>query len=398
MAKQKKPAPSGKKGGNGAGSSKSIAGRQQEQLKARNRRASAQTRLEHGAVMRGEKQSETTVASVFTLDEMVDGIAKTGNLFEVAGSTFELILENGKQAFTLKKGAGELSRWTDQAVTVFVFVQDLLREEYTTRLRGPLADKQGIMWKTVADALDGDMIDVLAARLKRDMQAARQAEDEALEAERFTGLAEASVWVSAISDPSRFAEAFKGLKADTSVALRLGVTSDAGAVIAVSYHDDGMQIKPVHIGKNCPMAGKVLKGAYLRCRSGRLDEEKPKMFGELGESVGVIWEFLMNPELVDRVGVRDPLMHGMYHAYRRLHNQPFKVVGGTGGLLSTLPVVAQATTVVATSAPAEATISPPNSLSEFVKSLRDIGLSAAEIGVAVAEYTKTMSETDSKSA
>jgi hypothetical protein len=396
MAKQKKPAPSGRKGGNGAGNTKTIAKREQQQRDAQARRSSVQKRLRHGAIKRAERPVEET--SVFTLHDVVDGTAKTGNLFEVAGSTFELTLEAGKQAFILKKGGDGLSQWSDQAGNVFVLVQDLLREDYTPRLRGPLADKQGLMWKTAASAMDEDMVDVLAARLKRDMQAARQAEDEALEAERFTGPAEAPVWVSAISDPSRFAEAVEGLKADTSVALRIGVTSDAGAVIAVSYRDDGMQIKPVHIGKNCSMAGKVLKGAYLRCRAGRLDEEKPKMFGELGESVCAIWEFMMNPEIVDRIGVRDPLMHGMYHAYRRLHNQPLKVVGGTQGKPSTLPVVAQATTVVATSAPAEATISPPNKLSEFVKSLHDVGLSAAEIGVAVAEYTKTMRETDSKSA
>jgi DNA gyrase/topoisomerase IV subunit A len=80
MAKQKKPAPSGRKGGNGAGSSKSIAGREQQQQNARERRASAQKRLTHGAVMRGKKQPETTTTSVFTLYDVVNGTAKTGNL------------------------------------------------------------------------------------------------------------------------------------------------------------------------------------------------------------------------------------------------------------------------------------------------------------------------------
>jgi hypothetical protein len=358
MAKQKKPAPSGKKGGNGAGTTTFIAERLQQQADATTRRKAEQKRREHGALMRGaEKPAEEVI---FSVTDMVAGKATTGCLFEAGGSIFELGTNDGKQVYTLKQGAGELAKWTTRGEGVFVCIHHLLMQEFEPRVQESLRDKQGLMWFTVASTMDDSLIDALANRLKQDQLESERAAAAAAEAERFVGPADAAVWLTAIGDPAKFDGAFKELQEGGNVNLRLGKTSQDGAVVAVSYRGDFMQIQPIHIGQNCPMSGVVLKNTYLRCNAGRLDETLPEIFGDRGEGVAAIWAFIMNTEYVDRIKVRDVFMGGMYHAYRRLHNQPPKLatVGGQAVTPVSSAIVstpAPAPVQLATSAPAKPT-------------------------------------------
>jgi hypothetical protein len=203
-----------------------------------------------------------------------------------------------------------------------------------------------MMWQAVALSMDNAMINTLSGRLKHEQQETEATTFAEMQAERFIGQADPSIWLTAVGDPAKFEDGFKGLKEDGKVNLRLGATSDTGIVASISYNGDSLHITPIHVGKMCVMTGVVLKGTHLRCKTGRLDENKPEIKGDRGESIASIWSFVMG---LDRK-VRDPLMHGMYHAYRRLHNQPPKLVASNG------MQVKQALTAIVNVAPAPASM------------------------------------------
>jgi hypothetical protein len=332
-----------KSGGNGKGGSKGIAGREAQQKISKDLKKSAQKRREHGALMRGDKPAEEV--TIFSVADLAADKVGTGCLFEAGGSVFEIAINGGREVIYLKKGTGQLAKYNDSFENIFVPLHCMVTNfKPSNSLPETAQFKQWEIYCAVTTAMGDDLIDKLTDTLLRKQRESEAATLQAMQAERYIGPADVAVWNTALSDLTKIVAAFEMMKAGGGVSIRLGSMATESAVIMVKYHDGHMRIEATHIGQKCPLVKKVLKGTYLRCNGAKLPETEPEIFGDYKESVAALWGFIMNPEQVDRMKVRDPLMHGMYRAHLRLHNQPLKLATANGMQVkpATAPVVVAA--------------------------------------------------------
>lgn len=367
----------------GKGATKTIAWRQQ------------QADLNKKTKSRASKGiHEVESLPTFGITELIEGALATGHRVEINGAVFES-LEAGAKLILVSANNAQLGKFVNHAQNIFVWVHDLVKEEFISPLKGAFADKQCMMWEHIVNSLEDDELAALKMRLEiqreqRRTDIAEEREQEAL-AQQFVG-ENADIWNQAVGKAD-IANAFDAMTVDHPAEIRIttaGQDSHYGVVLGFFFDTatNGVKIHVGHVGEKTEFMGKVTRGAYLKCFGGKLPET---LAATLPSSVSLIHEMIMG---MDRT-VRDPIMHGMYTAVKRIvmksapkPKAPVLQLVPASSAPVAQPVVVEEIAPVA-SQPVKADPPAPaqqNDVALLVKSLRDAGYSAKEIGQAVAAY------------
>lgn len=377
------------KGGAGKGETKSIAWRQEQAILNKKSKRRGSTGIH-----------EVEALPTLGIAELIRGALATGHRVEIEGAVFEA-LEGGAQLTLVSASDAKLGRFVNQAQNVFVWVHDLVKDEFNSPLRGIFADKQIAMWQHVVNNLEDDEIEALEVRIgiQREQHRAQRAEEreQAVLAQKFVG-ENIEIWDRAVGKAD-IANAFDAMTAASPVEIRIstvGQDSHYGVVLGFFFDTatNGMKIHVGHVGEKFKFAGKIPCGTYLQCFGGKLPEMLP---ATLPPGVHMIHELIMG---LDRT-VRDPIMHGMYRAVKRItapsapRPQPpvLQLVQRPAQAAAPQQVLAEPTAVEmvapTTSQPVKVDLPTPvpqSIIAELVQSLRAAGCTPQEIGKAIAAY------------
>lgn len=329
------------------------------------------------------------------LADLIKGALVTGHRVEIGNATFEA-LEGGNKLTLVSASDAMLSRFVDMAQNVFVWVHDLIKNEFISPLKGPYADKQNAMWQHIVDSMSEEEVAELKARLENEREQRRaeiaKEREQVLEAAQFVGEND-EIWNGA-TPASNIEATFEAMTSEVPAEIRvttIGNDSHRGFVLGFFFDKktNGMKIQVGHVVKKSEYANKVSRGLYLTCFGGKVPDVLPP---SLPEGVKVIHHMVMG---LDRK-VRDPIMNGMYHAVRRITSvkeKPVFTLVKQEGFSSSSPapiaqtkVMESPTTQAVKAAELTPTPVPQSAVAELVKSLREAGLSPQEIGQAVAAY------------
>jgi hypothetical protein len=373
-----------KKNGNGAGSTKTIAEREEQSRNAKNRRKQRGC----GRAMASEQLAPLQAPTISWTDmihTLKEGNMLTGTLVDFDGATkFEfvspdkLLLKSSTEAF--------FAPHINFNQNVFITFWQVLKEDFASGIANEkAAKKQHLMIERVRKGLGENGLAELGSYI-----------EEKTFKETFIG-EDQVIW-------ERAGGSLEDLTHDNFIELRFGEEMESGIVIGIRFDNrihSCLMVGIGHIGKRHPLSQKVRVGTFIRCNRGQFPETIASE-NKMAVSASVALHYFLKE--MDRV-VAEKLMTDMMATCKRLHDMN-KEQSATVHVLHVLnekrtiqaPQFGRAMHTeqqherfIATSPIPQETAPTSSGSSDseivgYIRSLREAGVSGAELGQLVAAY------------
>lgn len=300
------------KGTKGQGESKSIAWRE-ERKKVRTMSKKSSPKTESGALDQ----------IILTTSDFLNGHTVTGHYVAIGDAVFEV----KKETLLLSSARCEqLAQFVSRMRYVFVAECQLTSNTFESSLSHTAREKQMAMWNYIRTVIGEEGRTAILKRRwagklmisDRQMLSSTKEVKPLPSSEKLLHVGEnAKRWNEASSE---IATAFESMSTDKPAEIRIGTNQHEGITLGFFYKGNGnIHVYAGHTGAKSPLTGKVLEGAFLEVRHGQLNETISETLNatERGRSAFAMHGFLMG---LPR-NLRDPIMHGMHHAVRRIKDE-----------------------------------------------------------------------------